>query len=69
MIDGAVWDNESWNQSYADTKYVPYTGATQDVNLSYRNITSNIYYFNRNESLGIWSNTTDTVIGFIGGLP
>ena len=35
-----LYDNQSWNESHADGKYIPYTGATQDVDLGSNNLTT-----------------------------
>ena len=40
LIDTSGGDNESWNESYADTKYVPYTGANANVDLGAFNLTT-----------------------------
>lgn len=45
-------NNASFNQSLTDTLYVPYTGASQNVDLNYKNL-SNINYLSVNGSVGI----------------
>lgn len=40
LLTGIQGDNSSWNESYADSKYVPYTGATSQVDLGSNNLTT-----------------------------
>lgn len=51
-----------------DDDYVPYTGATQNLDLNQRNVSNFNVLQGHNESYGILNNGTATIIGYIGDL-
>ena len=55
LLTGIPGVNASWNQTYADAVYVPYTDATDNVNVTGYNISADIIKTNKVEfSLGQW---------------
>jgi len=72
---GHIEDNTSWNKTYADTLYATSGSLVQhdqDLNTTDAPTFAGIktpYLNTTNNSYGIWSNTTDMIIGYIEGLP
>ncbi len=60
--------SDYYNKSEADARYVPYTGATSNVDLNGKNLTNVTKITFANSSYGVWSNSTDIIYGYIAGL-
>lgn len=61
--------NASWNESYADTKYIPYTGAIDNVDLGSKNITSLGYLGSTGNRIAKgWFTDLESTNAIVGGL-
>ena len=54
--------------NYCQANFVPYTGATSNINIGIYNLTTNKLNFNQNTSYGIVQNGSDLIFGFIENL-
>ena len=60
----------SWLTSFIETisKWANYWTKTENIDQTGYNITADTYKMGNNNSFGVWSNSTDMVIGYIQGL-